>query len=103
MSVTGRWRSVALLCTLAAILLCVTQTHGGLTLSTRALDDAGADTPGVVSPPQSPAAQPDDMPPEHVPATLAALLSGLEGRAYYLLAEHVTCRANTPEHPRLKS
>lgn len=43
--------------------------------------------------------------PSHgnVLATADALSSGLEGRTYYLLTDGVTCRANTPEHPRLKS
>lgn len=43
--------------------------------------------------------------PSHrkVPPTANALPSALEGRAYYLLADDVTRRANTPERPRLPS
>jgi len=81
MPATERWQYVALLCVLTAVLLWVTQTHAGLTLRARQLDEVGTDRAGVGSHPQSPAAQPDDPQPEHVPATPPALRSGLEGRA----------------------
>ena len=78
MTGTGTWRYVVLLSALAAALLWVAEPH--------------ADEIRAAQPPHS-----------NVLSTPEALLSALEGRAYYLLADNVTCRANTPDHPYLKS
>ena len=78
MTVTGTWRNIVLLCTLAAAWLWVAETR--------------ADGISEAKPSHS-----------NVPPTADALPNALEGRAYYLLADDVTCRANTPERPRLKS
>ena len=78
MTVTRTWWYTVPLCALAAVLLGVAATRADGT----------------------PAAKP---PYGNVSSTADALPSALEGRAYYLLADDVTCRANTPERPRLKS
>src|SRR5437870_3520712 len=78
MTGTGTWRNIVLLFALAAAWLWVAETR---------------------------ADEISEAKPSHgdVPPTADALPSVLEGRAYYLLADGVTCRANTPERPRLKS
>ena len=99
---------VVLWCALAASLLCMTQTWAGLTVVPKLLEGRQADAADVGSSPLCTEAQLDNTgqaPSQdgHVSSTGAALLSALEGRAYYLLADHVTCRANTPDRPDLQS
>lgn len=95
-------------CALAASLLGMPQTWAGLTFAPQPLEGMPADAADVESSPLCTEAQLNDTEQAssqdgNVPSSGATLLSALEGRAYYLLTDNVTCRANTPDHPYLKS
>ena len=92
-----QWRYIVLLLSMTSALTWATAVQAGGALGDEPCDGMWADgrQPGATLPGHS---QAGDVLPQ-----AADLLRVLEGRTYYLLEDNFTCRANTPERPRIKS